>query len=317
MSGQGEFAIIAEHFSRGYPKPDLLELGIGDDASILNLANCKLVQSLDTQVAGVHFLAKAPASLIAQRALRCAVSDLAAMGAKPLSFHLSLSLPKHNCTPAWLTDFSDGLKKAAHQLNIGLIGGDTTSSNELVIAILVQGVLAQSQAPLTRANAQVGDDVWLSGKVGLAHAALKQELIGVDEQNLNPKVSAYYRPDVHLAFASELINIANACIDVSDGLVQDAQHIAHCSQVSLELDGAKLSQWLALDNTTFWPALTGGDDYQLLFSASPNKRDAIESLKSFCPDVMRIGRVIERAKEPVYVMDSLGERPGHVGYQHF
>lgn len=317
MSAQCEFAIIAEHFSQGYPTPENLDLGIGDDASILNLANCKLVQSLDTQVAGVHFLAKAPASLIAQRTLRCAVSDLAAMGAKPLSFHLSLSLPKHNCNSAWLTDFSNGLKKAAHQLNIGLIGGDTTSSSELVIAILVQGVLAQSQTPLTRTHAQVGDDVWLSGKVGLAHAALKEELVDVDEQNLSPNVSAYYRPDVHLAFASELINIAHSCIDVSDGLIQDAQHIARGSQVSLELDGARLSQWLDLDNRIFWPALTGGDDYQLLFSAPSSKRETIDSLKSLCPDMMRIGRVIKRAKEAVHVTDSLGECPEQVGYQHF
>lgn len=309
--------MIAQHFSQGYPKVDGLGLGIGDDASILNLDACQLIQSLDTQVENIHFLAKAPASLIAQRALRCAVSDLSAMGAKPLSFHLSLSLPKYARQNPWLNEFSRGLKEAAHQLNIGLIGGDTTSSNELVIAVLVQGVLPKNQPALTRSKAQVGDDIWLSGSVGLAQAALNEDLVNVHEQALSKNASAYYRPEVHLKLGHALLDIASASIDVSDGLIQDAQHIAQCSNVSLELDGNVLASWLNLNEHNFWPALTGGDDYQLLFCANPSQRASIERLKQRFTDITCIGRVVQKSTQSVIVLQPLGERPDSLGFQHF
>lgn len=317
MLGQGEFAIIAQHFSQGFPKPRDLGLGIGDDASVVNLDACQLIQSLDTQVENIHFLANAPASLIAERALRCAVSDLSAMGAKPLSFHLSLSLPAYAQVPSWLSGFAGGLKKAAHELSIGLIGGDTTSSHELVIAILVQGILPKNQPALTRSKAQVGDDIWLSGAVGLAQAALEEDLVNVNEQALSKNASAYYRPEVHLSLGHKLLEVASACIDVSDGLMQDAQHIAQCSNVSLELDGNLLASWLNLDESNFWPVLTGGDDYQLLFCASQTQRAAIEQLQHRFADIVCIGQVKSPTTESVSLIQPLGERPKHLGFQHF
>lgn len=317
MSGQNEFAVIADYFTQGYPVPKNLSVGIGDDASVVNLNACQLVQSIDTQVENIHFLAQAPASLIAQRALRCATSDLAAMGAVPHSFHLALSLPKYARATHWLASFAQGLKQAAYELGVGLIGGDTTSSNELAISIMVQGTLPLDESAITRSKAQVGDDLWLSGKVGLAHKALNEELIQVDESNLPPNVCAYYRPEVHIHLGQKLLNYASACIDVSDGLIQDATHLAQSSGVSLILDGKLLIDWLSLSEVDFWPALTGGDDYQLLFSANRNHRSYLDQLKCQFPELTRIGQVLSEQSERVFVKDALGQQPDQIGFQHF
>jgi len=176
-----------------------------------------LVQSIDTQVADVHFPATAPAHLIAQRALRCAASDLAAMGATPQGFFLALTLPRtqhsasrnkptsrqHNQQTGqqerldWLEQFADGLRDAAHACQLSLLGGDTTSGNELVVSCLVQGWLPANNTGLLRSGAQPGDQVWVSGELGRGALALPQVL-------KNPAHSQgfaqhYYFPEPRLA----------------------------------------------------------------------------------------------------------------------
>ncbi len=314
MSGNHEFAIIQAYFNQDYPQPNALTLGIGDDASILQLKDCQLIQSIDTQVADIHFFAQAPATLIAERALRTACSDLAAMGAIPLSFHLALSLPKYAQKDDWLNAFASGLKQAAKQLNIGLIGGDTTASKELIISIMVQGTLTNEQLPLTRYKAQIDDDIWLSGKIGLAQQALKQELIKIDINHLNHQLQAYYRPQVHIQLGNALTKLAHSCIDVSDGLLQDAQHIAQQSQVSMLFDGQKLTQWLALKQDNFWQTLTGGDDYQLLFTAPKNARQRILKLSN---ELQIIGKVNKQQEQLIELTHAPSPMPKNLGFQHF
>ena len=169
-----EFELIKHCFN--WPQNnDTIIFAVGDDASIVQVPNgYELVQSIDTQVADVHFPATAPAHLIAQRALRCAVSDLAAMGATPQAFHLALSLPK-NTNQQWLESFSLGLRACANEYAIDLIGGDTTSSPTAVITIQVQGLVPAGSA-LTRSNAQENDDVWLSGEIGRSAACTPRNI---------------------------------------------------------------------------------------------------------------------------------------------
>lgn len=283
----GEFELIRQFFCSGFPVDDNTQLGIGDDASIVSLPpGYSLVQSIDTQVADVHFPAQAPAHLIAQRALRCAVSDLAAMGAIPQGFHLALTLPGSDAV--WLKDFSDGLKKAAHELKIALIGGDTTSGQQLVISVAVQGWgLSDSQGnnlALTRCGARPGDHIYLSGPIGSAAIALPQVLNNPSDTSGHAR--QYYFPRVHLSLGQALLNKASACIDISDGLLQDAGHLARASEVQLHIDSAAV---LVADIQQQALCLTGGDDYQLLFTVPDDIR--IAELNRQFPDLHRIGSV--------------------------
>ena len=244
-----EFELIKHCFN--WPQNnDNIIFAVGDDASIVKVpSGFDLVQSIDTQVANVHFPATAPAQLIAQRALRCAISDLAAMGAKPQAFHLALSLPS-NTSQNWLESFSSGLRECADEYDIALIGGDTTSSPTLVITIQVQGLVASGQA-LKRNTAQVGDDIWLSGEVGKSAAALatilanpknfienttKSTVVESTKTKHTELAEAYYYPQAQINLGQQLIGLANSAMDISDGLLQDASHIAKASAVCLNFN---------------------------------------------------------------------------------
>ena len=164
MARSSEFDLIRDCFSTGYPAASDLLLGIGDDCSLITPpADMELAQSIDTQVAGVHFPADAPPGLIAGRALRCATSDLAAMGAVPQGFHLALTL--NNSEDWFLRDLAAGLRLTANTLNMPLLGGDTTYGEHLTITIAVQGWLPRGLG-LRRDAARPGQDIWLTGKVG-------------------------------------------------------------------------------------------------------------------------------------------------------
>ena len=283
----GEFELIRQFFCSDFPSsPDTI-IAIGDDASVVKPpANSELIQSIDTQVADVHFPANALANLIAQRALRCAVSDLAAMGAVPQGFHLALTLPQSDAD--WLKDFSDGLKKAAHELNIALIGGDTTRGRQLVISVAVQGWIPLSKSgksqALTRCGARPGDLLCLSGPVGEGALALNQVL--ENPADISGYAKHYYFPPVHLMLGQMLIGKATSCMDISDGLIQDAGHIAKASEValSIELEQVRVSQSDQLAS-----CLTGGDDYQLLFTLTNSA--TLNELKKQFPDIHSIGEI--------------------------
>lgn len=285
----GEFELIRRFFCSDFPSSPDTVIAIGDDASVVKPpANSELIQSIDTQVAGVHFPVAAPAHLIAQRALRCAVSDLAAMGAAPQGFHLALTLPESDIH--WLKDFSDGLKKAAQQLNIALIGGDTTRGKQLVISVAVQGWVptdknGKSRA-LTRSGAQPADLLYLSGPVGAAAVALQQVL--KNPADISGHAQHYYFPEVHLQLGKALLDKASACMDISDGLIQDAGHIASASSVQLVLDAERIQLSQADQAVT---CLNGGDDYQLLF-ALPAATDITELKRQF-KNLHGIGEVTE------------------------
>lgn len=278
----GEFELINHYFK---PAPDALNpasvlLGIGDDAALIQPdAEQALVVAADTLVSGVHFLADAPAAEVAQRALRVNLSDMAAMGAEPRWFTLALTLPKtwsDETRREWVADFSRGLKDCADDYACSLIGGDTTSG-PLSISIQMLGQVPAVKA-LRRDGAGLDDFVLVTHTLGDSAAALAT----LDEDSLNVAEAAldetdraylqsrYYRPEPRISEGVLLRDIASSAQDISDGLLADLGHLCEASDVAAEIDIAELPLSLTLQKFDVgqaqrW-ALTGGDDYELVFT---------------------------------------------------
>ncbi|WP_252178447.1 thiamine-phosphate kinase [Endozoicomonas sp. 4G] len=271
----GEFDLIRSFFDRPGLRSHLTDVvGIGDDCALLSLqAGQQLAQSLDTLVEGVHFPKSCDPYLLGYRALAVNLSDLAAMGAKPHSFTLGLTMPEANNT--WLQSFSDGLAELASMHQIGLIGGDTTLG-PLTLSIQVQGTLPKASA-LRRKGAKVGDLIYVSGSLGDAAGALPDVLKGktpksADTPEQRHLLERYYRPTPRIPLGQWLLaNGATAALDISDGLLGDLGHILKASQVGAELNTAsvpvskELENWLGPEQAREL-ALTGGDDYELCFT---------------------------------------------------
>lgn len=314
----GEFGLIGRYFQRAVLQqagdPAAVALGIGDDAALLEPApGCQWVISTDSLVQGVHFPEQYCPTDLAYRALAVAVSDLAAMGARPLGFTLALTLP--TADEAWLGAFSDGLAQCAVDHRISLIGGDTTRG-PLNIGISVHGEVARGRA-LRRSGARPGDLLCVGGPLGDAAAGLALVLdqplpAPLDEASRDYLLARFWRPRAQCELGQALQGLASAAMDISDGLLQDAGHLARASGVALHIQSADLPSAPALRH---WPArqqldwmLRGGDDYVLLFSLPVA---ALAQLGDWPLTV--IGRV--EAGQGVW----LDGQPiaGDGGYQHF
>ena len=256
-----------------------VELGIGDDCALLHGQSiAQLAVSTDLFVEGRHFFKGCDPYDVAYKSLAVNLSDLAAMGATPVSFTLALSLPEAN--QSFLEAFSRGLFAIANAYGCVLMGGDTTRG-PLTICITVIGEQALGTA-LKRSGAREGDDIWVSGSIGAAalavEASYKGQLALIDPQAL----TCMLRPAPRIALGDRLRGIANSAIDLSDGLLGDISHIARASQCGVELDLGVLPIHPALAQLPLseqWRlALTGGDDYELCFTAPARKRDAIRAL---------------------------------------
>lgn len=330
-----EFDIIRRYFSDmdfAATESATVTIGVGDDAAGIRLAdNIELVFSIDTQIEGVHFPINAEPSLVAQRAFRCAISDLAAMGAEPLCFTLALSLPE--AKTSWLEAFSTGLRSAASEYRCSLVGGDTTRG-PLTITLQVHGVLPVGSA-LRRSGAKPNDLVFVSGWLGnsAAYVALMKEK-RLDEKPLAHAVELfsqdYFLPQPQLALGRMLRNLANSAIDISDGLLADLGHLCTASSVNAEirLDKLPLSPELRQifgESEARKLALTGGDDYQLCFTAPENRwRKIINACDEMeCP-VTIIGRILPPTADHVASVTCYDEngkvmdtRSLTAGYSHF
>ena len=318
----GEFDVIERYFKRPARKA---ALGVGDDcALIMPTAGMQLAISSDMLVEGRHFLSTVHPSHLGHKALAVNLSDLAASGAEPLAFTLALALPRVD--EAWLAGFSEGLFRLADAHGCELIGGDTTQG-PLNICITVFGEVPPGDA-LLRHNAQVGDDIYISGTVGDARLALEvfrgtQSL----EANAFEQVRARMeQPTPRVQLGLELRAIANAAIDVSDGLLGDLGHILKRSNVGAEINTdwlqtagsfsgslnehthAGISPWLAAlpFNKRLEFAMSGGDDYELCFTAPVNQRELVHAAawESDTP-VTRIGRITETSG--LVVLDPQGQ----------
>ncbi|WP_147653472.1 thiamine-phosphate kinase [Vulcaniibacterium gelatinicum] len=323
-----EFDLIARIRARAAARADVV-LGIGDDAALLQVpAGHWLVVATDTLNAGVHFPHDAAPADIGWKALAVNLSDLAAMGAEPAWCTLSLSLPTGDA--AWLDGFLDGFLALAAEQGVALVGGDTTHG-PLSVCVTVHGFVAPERA-LRRDGARVGDEVWVSGTLGDAAAALRLLGIGTPADaapvRAAPAERAFllarlHRPVPRLALGRALAGLAHACIDVSDGLLADLGHVCRASGVGAELMLAELPASPALRaacETGVRQALqaTGGDDYELCFTAAPAQRAALEALAAATDTPLtRIGRIVAGAGVRALAADGRPWQPPRRGYEHF
>lgn len=265
-----EFALIRRFFRERLQPPSVI-LGPGDDGALLApTPGQQLVMTLDTLVSGRHFPEDFPAFDIGWRSLAVNLSDLAAMGAIPRWCLLSLSLPQVD--EAWLASFCDGFFTLADQHGISLVGGDTVRG-PLAISVQASGEVPPGQA-LLRSGAKAGDRICLAGVPGLASAGLQAWQAGSSAQ-FPELIEAFARPQPQLQLATQLRGIASACLDISDGLLADLQHILEESgalgadiQLSSLPGHPALAAW-GNEAQRLQVQLAGGDDYLLLFTVPP------------------------------------------------
>lgn len=290
----GEFSLIRDFFSRP-TTGDGIVIGVGDDAAVLEpRPGCEQVIATDTLVEGVHFPALFDASDLGFRSVQVNLSDLAAMGAEPAWMTLALTHP--DGARDWVAGFADGLYAAATEGGIELVGGDTTRGPNIVVTVTVIGHVP-SGAALARSGAAAGELIWISGWPGNAAAGLRlQDATPLDEHH--ELLQRFRRPTARVGLGRALRGIATSCIDVSDGLLQDLGHITAASGVAAQIDldalplSAALKSAFPADAETL--ALTGGDDYELCFTASPRDAALVSAAATTAgTEVTAIGRILD------------------------
>lgn len=320
MPSVSEFDLIEEYFG-GRLSSYGVNLGIGDDCALLSVPpGQQLAVSMDTLVGGVHFPSNADPELIAERAVRVAVSDLAAMGADPMWMTLGLTMPTSESH--WLAGFSRGLFRAAETFNLSLVGGDTTRGS-LAITLQMHGTVDPGKAML-RSEARVGDIIFVTGQVGDGAAALaviKKEL-DVGKSAFGYLMNSYYSPKVRVREGKILAAVSNCAIDVSDGLLADLKHICQASGVGAVIEAERLPlsepvrKLTDPDVALAW-ALSGGDDYQLCFTVAPQKVARLEELQEQHKlDITAIGEIVS-GTDCVCLSDGRIVECEAKGFKHF
>jgi thiamine-monophosphate kinase len=315
-----EFEIITKYFTR---PARTAALGVGDDAALLKApVGLVLAITTDMLLEGTHFFPGTDARRLGHKSLAVNLSDLAAMGADPRWFLLSLALP--DADEAWLEAFAAGIYALADEYGVELIGGDTTRGPR-TISITAIGTLPPGYA-LRRDAASAGEDVWLSGSTGEAALGLAhlQGRVKLDAQAAAACIARLEMPTPRIALGRKLRGLATSAIDVSDGLLADLGHVAEQSKVAAEIDYAALPRsaaWRACPDTALAAEclLAGGDDYELVFTAPPEQRAAIAAAAGEAGiAATRIGRVIAGAPG-VRVLDAQGRAmdTARQGYDHF
>ncbi len=317
----GEFDLIETFFKRPARNATL---GVGDDCALLPVrAGQQLAISSDMLVEGRHFLSTVNPRFLGHKALAVNLSDLAACGAEPKAFMLALALPEVNAS--WLSEFSKGIWDLADAHHCDLIGGDTTRG-PLNICITVLGEVPAHLA-LLRSGAQVGDDVYVSGHLGDARLALEvfRGRLTVPQNVFEQARLRMEMPTPRLALGQALRGIATAAADISDGLLGDLQHILKASHVGADIDTAMVVSTLASRAQCNLPlatqqmlTLSGGDDYELVFTAPEHARADIAALSvSTHTPITRIGKV--NGSQQLRLLDSEGHemRNEFESFDHF
>jgi thiamine-monophosphate kinase len=326
ISGEplGEFERVRRFFA---PLAGPGGLGLLDDAAIVDCrAGQRLVVTADAIVAGVHYLPDDPPDLVARKLLRVNLSDLAAMGARPLYYLLTTALPAALGSD-WLAEFTRGLAEDQHRFGIDLLGGDSVATTgPAVLSLTAIGEVAAGME-VRRNDARAGDLVWVSGTIGDAFLGLA--LL----RGAYPQLAAEYRarligrfqvPDPRVDLGCRLAGIAHAMIDISDGLLADLGHICETSCVAAVVELASLPLSSAAKVITDGEpgvriaVAAGGDDYELLFTAPAGLAKAIDDLSSVLGlPITTIGRI--EPGEGVRLVDAEGRTipVGKSGYQHF
>jgi thiamine-monophosphate kinase len=293
-----EFDLIAQYFTRpGTADASNPDLGIGDDAALISVTpGYQLAVSADMSVSGTHFFAEADPYSIGWKALAVNISDMAAMGANPKWATLSIALPEINHD--WLQGFSKGLFACADTYGVSLIGGDTTRG-PLNIAVNILGEVPLGKA-IKRSGAQVGDDIWVSGTLGKAALWLQNKLGKLDlhAEDVANFAPAMHQPQPRVALGLALRDIAHTALDISDGLLADLNHILQASGKGAELDWALFFKPQLINNVSQsvlqQAVLAGGDDYELCFTVSAQRRDEVLALsEKLNVPLTRIGSITE------------------------
>jgi thiamine-monophosphate kinase len=290
-----EFDLIRQYFTRTAPSA---VLGVGDDAALLKIADgMELAVSADMLVAGTHFFPDTDAYLIGWKALAVNVSDMAAMGAVPKWATLAIALP--TADEAWVKRFAEGFFACASRYQVELIGGDTTRG-PLNVSAQIMGEVPAGKA-IRRSGAKSGDEIWVSGTLGSAALALAalQGHYKLDENELDSCLPALHRPTPRIELGLLIGATAHSAIDISDGLLADLGHILKASDVGAEirLGDLPVSQTVSThfaDPRVQQMVLTGGDDYELCFTAPARQHGEIAKLTSLLAIPLTcIGRITE------------------------
>ncbi len=318
-----EFQVIAELFAplaAGYPGA----LGLTDDAALLPAdPDHEVVVTVDAMVAGVHFLPEDPADLVARKLIRCNLSDLAAKGATPFAVLLAAAFPRGTSLD-WLRAFAGGLAQDLSQFGVALIGGDTVSTpGPLTLSLTAMGKVKPGGAIL-RSGAKAGDMIWVSGSIGDGALGLKAVLgqLSLSVEHTDYLADRYRLPRPRVGL--NLSGLASASMDISDGLVQDLGHLCRASGLAatIEISMVPLSPAaaaaIAQDQSLLATVLTGGDDYELLFTASPAASHALLGVASRTGvNLTAIGVMAEG--QGVSVLDQHGQSLSFTvgGWRHF
>lgn len=320
MSVLSEFQLIESYFrDLNQSRSDVL-LGQGDDCAVVKATpGTHIAVTTDTMLAGVHFDDKVPPRALGHKLVAVNLSDLAAMGAEPAWLSLAITLP--DVDQDWLKEFSAGMHELAGYYHCELIGGDTTRG-PLSLTLTAQGLLPENQR-LTRHGARPGDWIFVSGDLGDAAAALAGqrgdlELSSFVQHKLNERL---FYPTPRVALGQGLRGFATSCIDISDGLAADLNHVLTRSEVGArlflhQLPCSEALRSLAVEDQRYY-ALHGGDDYELCFTVPEEMRGSLEtSLAHAGVALTCIGQI---DKQPgLRFFDGDNElQASNLGYQHF
>lgn len=327
MARLSEDALIARYLAPLAKDPGALALT--DDAAHLSApVGEELIITVDGLVAGVHFFADDPPDLIARKALRTNLSDLAAKGARPRAYLLTLSLPEA-WSEEWLAGFASGLQQDQDAYGISLLGGDTTRAlGPLTISITALGLVPKGQM-VKRSGARPGELVFVTGTIGDSALGCRLRLspnsfppLAADERA--HLLNRYLLPQPRCAFAEVLCRHASSAMDISDGLVGDFAKLCRVSQVSAEIDARTIPLSRAAksacgqQSALFETALTGGDDYEILFTAAPQHKEALlAGAQDAQMTISEIGYVTSGTGPPIFKDGDAILQFTHGSYSHF
>ncbi|MDB1135636.1 thiamine-phosphate kinase [Candidatus Anaplasma sp. TIGMIC] len=310
-------------FLSKYIRP-ILQSGVdseNDDAAHVYFPKSYLIATKDVLVEGVHFMKSAKPTLLAKKALRVSLSDIAAMGAIPHSYLLGISLPK-GITEEWCEEFSCGLKEDNDNFDIKLVGGDTTSNTSDIIVISITALGVPGKSILSRSNAKVGDSLYVSGTIGDAALGLLsyQQLISGEYPYLKYR---YDLPIPRVGLGRLLCGVASSCIDISDGLLQDVERVCKLSGVGANIYARAIplseeAQIItSINKNMFEHAITGGDDYELAFTVPEENIQTLLGIeRSTNVKISKIGTITPEKKVRIYTQDGAEIHVSKKGYIH-
>jgi thiamine-monophosphate kinase len=319
----GEFSLIARYFDRVKNARRDVETGIGDDCALLNVPEKQtLAISTDTLVSGIHFLPDIDPADLAYKALAVNVSDLAAMGADPAWLTLALTLP--NVDEVWLKAFSDSLFEQLNYYDMQLIGGDTTRG-PLAMTLGIHGYVPAGRA-IKRSGARPGDWIYVTGTPGdsAAGLAILQHRLQVSDANdSNYLVQRHLRPTPRVLHGQAMRGLANAAIDLSDGLISDLGHILNASECGARIDldalpySEAMKRHVDAEQAVRW-ALSGGEDYELCFTVPELNRGALEvAVAHLGAPITCIGQMSADVEGMLFTRDDKAVTLDWKGYDHF